>query len=566
MPWTAPASAAVTTPAPNADNPIAVETPDATLGFKLALDHMLLERSAQRRAGDRPTAAIAAAAAPVPARPSTAARAAPTASATVAGAGTAGTGLTTTTVPVAGMTCRSCEVRIEKYVRRLPNVRHVAASAIHGRVEIQAMAPVPAAAIERAINAAGYEIGRTPWLERDVTVWFTALSGLVLVAALAMLAQLTGLTGLAAGAGDLANGGLVVALLLGLAAGVSTCMALVGGLVLALSAGFQARRAATGSAGRAATGSVGDGLLPQMRPAAVFMTGRIVGYGVLGAALGAIGASVTMPPQLTAALMIGVAVVMTILGTRLTGLSPRIATWSPTLPTGLSRSLGLHDGAVGGYSDGRAAALGAASFFLPCGFTQAVQIYALSTGSPLYAGALMAVFAIGTAPGLMALAGLPVVVPSTMRPTLLRLVGVVVLGFAFVNASAGLRLAGISFSQPGVQPVAAAAPPVGAAPDGTQTLTTYQDGDGYSPPNVSIFAGIPTRWIVKSSTTSTCAAFLVVPGLGKQVRLHQGDNQIDLPALPVGTLSYSCAMGMYGGQITVVDRPAGATGGAPAGG
>ena len=30
--------------------------------------------------------------------------------------------------------------------------------------------------------------------------------------------------------------------------------------------------------------------------------------------------------------MIVVAIVMTILGTRLTGLSPRIAGWSPTLP------------------------------------------------------------------------------------------------------------------------------------------------------------------------------------------------------------------------------------------
>ena len=68
---------------------------------------------------------------------------------------------------------------------------------------------------------------------------------------------------------------------------------------------------------------------------------------VLGAALGAVGASVTMPPQVTAVLMITVAVVMTILGTRLTGLSPRIATWSPTLPMGLGRRLGLGDGGGG---------------------------------------------------------------------------------------------------------------------------------------------------------------------------------------------------------------------------
>ena len=465
----------------------------------------------------------------------------------------------TTTVPVAGMTCRTCEVRIQKSVGRLPNVQHVRASAVHGRVEIESTAPVPAASVEKAIRAAGYEIGRTPWLASDPNVWLTAVAGVALVAALAVLAQVTGLADLASGTGNLGNGGLVVALLLGLAAGVSTCMALVGGLVLALSASFQARRAASGTP---------DGRLgTQMRPALVFMAGRIAGYAVLGAALGALGASVTLPPQVTAVLMIVVAVVMTILGTRLTGLSPRIATWSPTLPMGLGRRIGLGEGTSGAYSDARAAGLGAASFFLPCGFTQAVQIYALSTGSPLFAGAIMAVFAIGTAPGLLALAGLPFVVPSTMRPTLLRLVGVVVIGFAFINASAGIRLSGVALPSFGVEAAAAAPLPAGGvAADGTQALTTFQDAGGYSPANVSIYAGTPTRWTIESSTTSTCAAFLVVPDLGLQVRLHEGANTIDLPAMQPGTLAYSCSMGMYGGRITILDRPTGTSGGGAAGG
>jgi uncharacterized protein len=458
-----------------------------------------------------------------------------------------------TTVHVAGMTCRSCEARIQRHVGRIPNVQRVAASAPRGRVVIESSAPIAAKTIARAIHAAGYEVGNTPWVERDVRVWLDAGSGLVLLAAIAVLARITGLTELASGAGNLSSGGLVVALLLGLAAGVSTCMALVGGLMLALSAAFQARQSAS---------AAGDkGVAAQMRPAFVFMAGRIAGYGVLGAVLGAVGASVTMPPRVTAVLMIAVAAVMIILGTRLTGLSPRIASWSPTLPSGFGTRLGLHGGAGGGYSDRRAAGLGAASFFLPCGFTQAVQIYALSTGSPLFAGALMATFAIGTAPGLLALAGLPVVVPSSLRPGLLRLVGVVVLGFALLNGSAGLRLAGISLSLPDLAPVAAAAPPAGTTgPDGAQVLTTYQDGGGYSPGNVSIYAGTPTHWIVKSSTTGTCAASLVVPSLNIQVRLHVGDNEIELPALSKGTVDYSCAMGMYGGRITVVDRGT-ATGG-----
>jgi uncharacterized protein len=461
-----------------------------------------------------------------------------------------------TTVPVAGMTCRTCENRIARHVGRIPEVERVTASAVHGRVQIESTAPIPPAAIASAIRAAGYAVGRTPWLTPDPDVWLTAIIGIALVGGVAVVASVTGLADLASGAGDIVQGGILVALLLGLAAGVSTCAALVGGLVLALSASFETRRTAAGS-GPA-------GIAGKMRPALAFIAGRIVGYGLLGAALGALGASVTLPPQVTAALMIGAAIVMTILGTRLTGLSPRVASWSPTLPGGIGRRLGLAEGAVGAYSDGRAAGLGAASFFMPCGFTQAVQVYALSTGSPLLAGAILAVFALGTAPGLLALAGLPVVVPSGWRPALLRLVGVVVLAFAVVNGTAGLRLSGIGL--PFGVSAAAAAGPAAAVVNGTQALTTYQDGDGYRPGNVSIYAGLPTRWTVESSTTATCASSLVVPSLGISVRLHKGANTIDLPALQAGTLRYSCAMGMYDGAITVVDRPAGSPGANGAGG
>ena len=63
----------------------------------------------------------------------------------------------------------------------------------------------------------------------------------------------------------------------------------------------------------------------------------------------------------------------------------------------------IEDAAQAGYSHWRTALVGAATFFLPCGFTQAVQIYAISTANPLTAGLVMATFAVGTTPGLLAL-------------------------------------------------------------------------------------------------------------------------------------------------------------------
>ena len=447
------------------------------------------------------------------------------------------------------MTCRTCERRIEKHIGRLPNVSSVTASAVRGQAVVVTTGPVSAAALGEAVESAGYEIGRTPWISGDAQVWLTFGVGLVVVAAIVVLAQVTGFTDLASGLGSISEGGLVVALLLGLAAGVSTCLALTGGLVLALSAAFEARQGAE---------DADRPLARRLRPTAVFVTGRIVGFALLGAVLGALGASVSMPPTLVAGLMITVAVLMTILGTRLTGLSPRIAAWSPTLPAGLAGRLGIEAGAVTAYSDARAALLGAASFFLPCGFTQAVQVYALSTGSPLFAGAIMAAFAIGTAPGLLALGGLPSLIPTGSRPVFLRVIGVVVLGFAIVNAMAGLRLLGVSptIAMPEVSRIT----PVVTMDGGVQVLRTFQLSSGYSPADTAVYAGIPTRWIVESLDSNSCAVFLQVPSLGVSVTLHKGENTIDLPPLNPGRVAYSCSMGMYGGTLTVVDGEPGATG------
>ncbi|HSW42054.1 MAG TPA: sulfite exporter TauE/SafE family protein, partial [Patescibacteria group bacterium] len=191
----------------------------------------------------------------------------------------------------------------------------------------------------------------------------------------------------------------------------------------------------------------------------------------------------------------------------------------------------------------------------PCGFTQAVQVYALSTGSPLFAGAIMAVFALGTAPGLLAVGGLPALLPAGSRPAILRLVGVVVIGFAVMNGTAGLRLAGIAPTF-GATDAASLVPQV-TIEDGVQVLRTSQVRNGYLPANAAIYAGMPTLWIVDSLEPRSCAIFLQVPALNLAVTLVPGENRINLPAFEPGRISYSCSMGMYGGQLTAVAPPSG---------
>jgi len=333
------------------------------------------------------------------------------------------------------------------------------------------------------------------------------------------------------------SGSLLVVLVVGLAAGVSTCMALVGGLVLAVSASHAA--SVSYDDGRPVRGS--------MRPHLVFQAGRIMGFAVLGAALGAIGAEIGLPERAQAVLTLAVALVMLVLGVRLLRISPRLAAWSPSLPPSLGRRLGIDERAGLPYSDGRTALLGALTFFLPCGFTQAVQLYALTTGSALTAGLTMAVFAIGTAPGLLAVAGLPRLGSDRVRQQVLAVAGALLLAFAVVDAQGAAGLMGWTQQRGDVPTAITSNVVVGTA---SQTVSMEQTTRGYVPATTVVAPGVPIRWEITSVSDLSCAAYLRGIGWDWKANLRTGPNVVELPPLAAGErYDFACVMGMYSGSL-----------------
>jgi sulfite exporter TauE/SafE/copper chaperone CopZ len=448
-----------------------------------------------------------------------------------------------TRVPVAGMTCAACTQRVGAALRRIPGVESVEVSLPAGAATLTASRVPSDEELSRELASAGYELGRTRWLSGDTEVWGTFAVALVGVTALILAALRLGIADIPAQLSSPGSGGLMLVGLLGLAAGVSTCMALVGGLVLSISASHAA--STPPDTERSFAG--------RMRPHLVFNAGRITGFVVLGALLGTIGGAFSVPTRLMGVVILAVAAVMAILGIRLTGVSPRVAAWAPHLPTRLATvvSRGSRDTQ---YTDLRAAALGAATFLLPCGFTQAVQLYALTTGSAVSAGLIMGVFALGTTPGLLTLAAVPeVATGSRRRGVALRAVGVVVLAFALVNGSAGLRLLG--WTSTADDQVASSVSPNVTLNAGVQTVTMTQTPRGYTPADTVVYAGIPITWIVESTSKWDCSAFLRVPSTGTSIDLQEGRNAIDLPPLPEGTTSFTCVMGMYSGTLQAIPAP-----------
>ncbi len=450
-------------------------------------------------------------------------------------------------VPVTGMTCDACERRVSRALLALPGVDSVDVSARRGTAVARGAQVPHRDRLESAIRSAGYEPEAAPWLTSDPSTWITvAITALVLL----MLAYAAAAGGLGDSLGTLVDpsrGGLVLMLVLGLTAGVSTCMAMVGGLVLGLSASHAAARGPR-SADLASFGR-------RMRPQLAFNAGRVIGFGLLGALLGLLGSAVRLPTTAIGVLALAVAVVMLLLGARLTGISPRMAAWTPRLPAGLAGLTGIDAAAKRPYSDLRTALVGAATFVLPCGFTQAVQLYALSTGSAATAGLVMATFALGTTPGLLALGSVPEIATGRSRTTVLQSIGVIVLAFSLLNASSGLRLIGVGGSSTASELPATVSANV-TLNAGTQTVRMTQSPGGYAPADTVVHAGVPITWIIDAESKWDCSAFLRVPDLGVSVDLEEGTNTISLPGLEPGVTTFTCVMGMYSGTITAIATPA----------
>jgi sulfite exporter TauE/SafE len=88
--------------------------------------------------------------------------------------------------------------------------------------------------------------------------------------------------------------------------------------------------------------------------------------------------------------------------------------------------------------------LGFATFFLPCGFTQAMQLQALTAGGYLQGGLLMLAFALGTLPVLALLSfGFAKMSNPATSSIFYKAAGFVVLFFAFLNIYLSLTALGL---------------------------------------------------------------------------------------------------------------------------
>lgn len=435
------------------------------------------------------------------------------------------------------MHCRSCEVVIEKELLNISGVKRVDVSHKHGEATLYSDSAIHEVDVISAVARAGYSLGKDKkrdWIAKDAEIYFRILFAGVSLVALYLVLKIIGITDLSFSFGD--SPSYATVLLIGLTAGISTCMALIGGLVLGVSAAHAVKHP---EATR----------MQKFRPHAFFNFGRILGYAVLGGLIGFLGSAFQISSVAYGILIVAVGLVMLILGLKLTELFPVLERMQFALPSGLARRFGLSK-EVREYSHTQSLLLGAATFFVPCGFTQAMQIYAVSTGSFVRGALIMGFFALGTAPGLLGLGGITSAVSGGIKKWFFAFAGLLVIFFGATNIVGGIRLTGFDLSVIRRDSAPDAAVKI---VDGIQIVKMEQRGNGYFPNKFTVKKGVPVRWVINATDAYTCASYIVVPKLGVKRALELGENIITFTPQEVGTLRFTCSMGMYSGTFTVVE-------------
>lgn len=212
------------------------------------------------------------------------------------------------------------------------------------------------------------------------------------------------------------------AFIIGLIASVSTCMAVVGGLVLSMSASFAKED---------------DKVQPQI----LFHVGRLISFFVLGGAIGLLGSAFQLGTTSTFVLSFLVAIVLLVLGINLLDVFPWAKKLQPTIPNFIGKRVHSLKNISHTFTP---LLVGVATFFLPCGFTQSMQIYTLTTGSFLTGSLIMFSFALGTLPVLSLLSFSSLAIHKKAQSGIFfKTAGIIVIFFGIFNLINALVGAGI---------------------------------------------------------------------------------------------------------------------------
>lgn len=445
---------------------------------------------------------------------------------------------------IKGMHCVSCEKLLEDEFRDISGVKKVKINYIKGIGEIESETEIDFSELESIAQKLGYklyenegEVDVDAIVEKNATSsigdWVKAI--LIVIVFLYAFKMFQGMGVL--DRFDFQGKGLSlgVAFLVGLVASLSSCLVIVGSVVVAFGEKYK---------------SSGEGFYHKaVKPNLFFHIGRIAAFFIFGGILGLIGGQINISGNFVSIFMIVMAVVMGWLGLSILINVPSISMLGINLPKSMTRKWSQLK-----KSDHQAAPflLGGLSFFLPCGFTQSMQIFALASGSFWVGGLTLLLFAAGTLPVLMTIGVASSWMKSKKVIVFQKVAGLLIILFAFFTLQSSLALRG---TDPGLLNTNKAGEGVESGSDRNnsekQIVEMKVTSSGFSPTILKIKKGVPVEWVIQGESITGCTNKIIIPSLGVSQSLVSGKNVVNFTPTEAGTIPFSCWMGMVRGKFIV---------------
>ncbi|MFA6081503.1 MAG: sulfite exporter TauE/SafE family protein [Patescibacteria group bacterium] len=430
------------------------------------------------------------------------------------------------TLYIKGMHCPSCEILITDKFKEMSNVASVKSNFQKQEAEVYFTGDLDKETVNKNIRPFGYEIGeRNNEIEDNEPLSKKILESFLIAVGLGLIYLIAKEINIIPSINITGNLNLLTVLFLGLVASISTCMATSGALFLS---------------------TIGK-KTNNLKQAIFFSLGRIISYGFFGFIAGLVGSVIITNLKFGTGLTLLAAIFMILLGLDML----KILSFAAIIPYGATSNIFRKLEHVLIKDPHKSAFfLGAITYFLPCGFTQATQVYALGLASPWQSALTMAVFAVGTAPAILFIGSLRNLLKSNFYKYFMKIVavGVLILGLYYISNF--LAIYGISFSNKSNESNKTYEPNV---VNGKQIINMEVVNSGYVPNFFTVKKGIPVKWVINGKNVFGCQGYFVVPSLNIQKALDQGENIFEFTPKDLGFINFSCGMGMYRGRIEVVD-------------
>jgi sulfite exporter TauE/SafE len=434
---------------------------------------------------------------------------------------------------IGGMTCVNCQNRIEKKLKRTAGVQAVTVNYNTGEAAVTYNSAITSFdEISAVIETLGYRtlVGNNKKHALQRKAPLQILGTLVIILALFMLIQTFGTSRLAASF-PLAKEGMSYAMLLviGLLTGVH-CIGMCGGINLSQTLRSESAPANTYSL---------------LLPGILYNGGRLVSYTAVGILVGALGSVITLSGRFQGVVQLVAGVFMVIMGINMLGLFPALRRFIPRMPKILEGKISGRGPLVVGFLNG----------LMPCGPLQAMQLYALSTGSPVRGGISMFLFCAGTIPLTFALGAISSALSNAVFSRRVMQAGaILVAALGLVMFSNGWNLSAFTDKAASSKPASDSSPPMPVIQNGEQIVNSILQPNRY--PAITVQQGIPVRWTIKAPPGSItgCNNSIIIREYGIQYDFKPGDNVIKFTPAKTGRFRYSCWMGMIQSTITVLTK------------